>query len=107
MSTDPTSGWFWSLHRKLHSYRNGCSQIMDPTNRSITQTKTHTTMLQSIPVLQIKATKGILLAKIYFNLAKSHLVLALTFKILALYRNLVKSWEIDRAFRPRPTTSYG
>jgi hypothetical protein len=37
---------------------------------------------------------------------KCHLALAITFEILAFYRNLVKCWEKDWAFYPSPTSSY-
>ena len=48
--TDPTSGQFWSLHRKFYSLKDGWSQIKDPTNGSSTPTKANT-MLQSVHVL--------------------------------------------------------
>jgi hypothetical protein len=49
-TTGPISCYFWSLQRKSYSCRNCCCQVMDPTKRSITQTKTNS-VLQSLQLL--------------------------------------------------------
>jgi hypothetical protein len=52
----------------------------------------------------MESTKDILPAKICLN--RTPLALAITYKILALYRKLVKYRRIDQAFHPRPTGGY-